>query len=112
MAVPEDRSCGPGRRDRRQRGLSERPHRTPNFPGSGAVMSLDGKVAVVTGGGRGIGRAVAVVLAAQGAPVAVWDLNAEGADETVAVIQKAGGTAIAVVGDAADSAEVAAAAAR
>jgi 2-hydroxycyclohexanecarboxyl-CoA dehydrogenase len=75
-------------------------------------MSLDGKVAVVTGGGRGIGRAVAVVLAAQGAPVAVWDLNAEGADETAAVIQKAGGTAIAVAGDAADSADVAVAAAR
>ncbi|MEU9456172.1 SDR family NAD(P)-dependent oxidoreductase [Streptomyces sp. NPDC048277] len=75
-------------------------------------MSLEGKVAVVTGGARGIGRAVATVLAARGAAVAVWDLNAEGAEKTVAEIQEAGGTAIAVAGDAADATAVAASAAR
>lgn len=73
-------------------------------------MSLDGKIAVVTGGARGIGRAIATVLAAQGAAVSVWDLNLEGAEETAAMIQKAGGTAIAIAGDAADAAAVAASA--
>lgn len=38
-------------------------------------LSLEGKVAVVTGGARGIGQAVATVLAAGGAAVSVWDLN-------------------------------------
>ncbi|MFE9924494.1 SDR family NAD(P)-dependent oxidoreductase [Streptomyces sp. NPDC005774] len=75
-------------------------------------MSLQGKVAVVTGGARGIGRGIATVLAAKGAAVAVWDLNAEGAQKTAASINEAGGTAIAVGGDAADATEVAAAAAR
>ena len=63
-------------------------------------MSLAGKVAVVTGGGSGIGRACCVQLAEDGAGIAVWDLNAEGADETVAMIEKAGGRAIACIGDA------------
>lgn len=75
-------------------------------------MSLEGKVAVVTGGGRGIGRGIATVLAARGVAVAVWDLNLEGAEETVDAIRKAGGTAIAVAGDAADATDVAAAATR
>ncbi|XUL92236.1 SDR family NAD(P)-dependent oxidoreductase [Streptomyces galilaeus] len=75
-------------------------------------MSLQGKVAVVTGGGRGIGQAIAKVLAARGAAVAVWDLNSEGAEKTAAAIQEAGGTAIAVAGDAAEAGAVAAAAAR
>ncbi|MFJ1969433.1 SDR family NAD(P)-dependent oxidoreductase [Streptomyces sp. NPDC087903] len=75
-------------------------------------MSLQGKVAVVTGGARGIGQGIATVLAAKGAAVAVWDLNTEGAEKTAAAIQEAGGRAIAVGGDASDAAAVAAAAAR
>jgi 2-hydroxycyclohexanecarboxyl-CoA dehydrogenase len=73
---------------------------------------LDGKTAVVTGGARGIGQAIATVLANQGAAVAVWDLNLAGAEEAAAAIREKGGTAIAVGVDAADAAEVAAAAAR
>ncbi|MFD8815572.1 SDR family NAD(P)-dependent oxidoreductase [Streptomyces sp. NPDC059627] len=74
------------------------------------MTSLNGRNAVVTGGGRGIGRAIALVLAAQGATVAVWDLDGAGAHETADAIGEAGGKAVAVVGDAADATAVAAAA--
>ncbi|WP_329530393.1 SDR family oxidoreductase [Streptomyces sp. NBC_01450] len=74
------------------------------------MTSLNGRNAVVTGGGRGIGRAIALVLAAQGATVAVWDLDGAGARETADAIGEAGGKAVAVVGDAADAATVVAAA--
>ncbi|KXF57162.1 short-chain dehydrogenase [Rhodococcus sp. SC4] len=75
-------------------------------------MTLDGRNAVVTGGGRGLGRAIATVLAGRGATVAVWDINAAGAEETVSAIREAGGKAISVAGDAADASAVAEAAAR
>lgn len=60
---------------------------------------LDGKSALITGGGRGIGRAAAVLFAREGANVAVSDLSAEGAAETVTMINAAGGQAIAIPGD-------------
>jgi 3-oxoacyl-[acyl-carrier protein] reductase len=56
-------------------------------------MTLDGKVAIVSGSGRGIGRAVALKLAAEGAKVVVNDLDAATADETAAEIRAAGGAA-------------------
>jgi 2-hydroxycyclohexanecarboxyl-CoA dehydrogenase len=65
-------------------------------------VSLKNKVAVVTGGGSGIGRACSIQLARDGASVAVWDLNAKGAAETVRLIESDGGKAAAHVGDAAD----------
>lgn len=64
-------------------------------------MTLEGKVAVVTGAARGIGRSIATVLGAQGASVAVWDLDEAGAEETAAAIRKTGGTAVACAGDSA-----------
>lgn len=76
------------------------------------MMALDGRNAVVTGGGRGIGRSIAMVLAGRGAAVAVWDLNAAGAEETATAIREAGGKAVAIAGDAADATAVASAAAR
>jgi 3-oxoacyl-[acyl-carrier protein] reductase len=63
-------------------------------------MRFEGKVAVVTGGARGIGRAIALRLAAEGASVVVNYLsNQAAADEVVSQIQAAGGQAIAVQGD-------------
>ncbi len=63
-------------------------------------MDLRGKVAVVTGGARGIGRAIALRLAQEGAQVVVNYLsNQAAADEVVAHIQAQGGQAIAVRGD-------------
>ncbi|MBK6507997.1 MAG: 3-oxoacyl-ACP reductase FabG [Haliea sp.] len=75
-------------------------------------MSLNGKVAVVTGSASGIGRAIALQLARDGAAVAVWDLNGEGANETVAMITASGGKAIACVGNAATAQDIASSAAR
>ena len=70
-------------------------------------MSLKDKVAVVTGGGSGIGRAISLQLAQDGAAVSVWDLNGESAEQTVAMIVSAGGRAIACVGDASSKADIA-----
>ena len=56
--------------------------------------TLDGKVAIVSGSGRGIGREIALKLAAEGASVVVNDLDAEPAKETVAEIETAGGNAV------------------
>ena len=67
---------------------------------------LDGKVAVVTGAGSGIGRAAAVRFAAEGAALAVADLNADAAKNTAAQISAAGGSALAVAADVADRAQV------
>jgi NAD(P)-dependent dehydrogenase (short-subunit alcohol dehydrogenase family) len=68
---------------------------------------LDGKVALVTGGGSGIGRATAVAMAREGARVAVSDLSKEGIEATVALINAGGGQGIAIAGDVADEAAVA-----
>ena len=60
--------------------------------------TLAGKVAIVTGAGRGIGRAVALRLARDGAAIVVNDLDDGPADEVLAVIRAAGGRAIACNG--------------
>ena len=60
---------------------------------------LKDRVALITGSGRGIGQATAIMFAKQGAKVVVSDIDAEPAEETVAEIQKDGGEAAAYVGD-------------
>lgn len=57
------------------------------------MKEFEGKVALVTGGGSGIGRASAIALAREGAKVVIGNRNVQRGEETVAMIQKAGGTA-------------------
>jgi len=67
---------------------------------------LDGKSALITGGGGGIGRATALAFAREGARVAVADLMAEAARETVAQVNASGGQAISLSGDVSRDADV------
>ena len=62
-------------------------------------MRLEGKVALITGGGSGIGRASALRFAAEGGSIVASDLSEASAVETVAAIREAGGEATAVAGD-------------
>lgn len=68
---------------------------------------MQGAVAFVTGGGAGIGRAISLAFAAEGARVAVVDIDPEAAEETVQKIAAAGGEAVAVEADVASEPDVA-----
>lgn len=70
------------------------------------TRSLGGRVAVVTGAGSGIGRAIAKRLAEDSARIAIWDVNSEGAEETAAMIRESGGTALAMTVDCSDKAAI------
>ena len=60
---------------------------------------LEGRVAVVTGSGRGIGQQIALRLARDGARIVVNDLDEAPANETIELIRKMGGEAVACNGD-------------
>jgi 2-hydroxycyclohexanecarboxyl-CoA dehydrogenase len=70
-------------------------------------MAAIERVAFVTGGGRGIGRAIAEAIAVSGAAIAVGEIQEANANETVAAIEATGGRALALRADITDSASVA-----
>lgn len=67
---------------------------------------MAGRVAIITGAGQGMGRAVAMKLASDGARIVVNDVNDEAVDRTVAQVTYAGGEAVAITGDVTSSDDV------
>ncbi len=60
------------------------------------MNKLDDKIAIVTGGGKGIGRAISLRFASEGAKVAIWEKDFDAADETSKQISESGGMAISI----------------
>jgi NAD(P)-dependent dehydrogenase (short-subunit alcohol dehydrogenase family) len=86
----------------RERKMQPKPDYTPKFPGVG---KLKGKVAIVTGGDSGIGRAVAVAMAREGAKIAIVYLEEhKDANETREAVKQEGSEAILLAGDVGDEA--------
>jgi NAD(P)-dependent dehydrogenase (short-subunit alcohol dehydrogenase family) len=80
--------------------MNPRPDYEPRYPGSGR---LHGKVALVTGGDSGIGRAVAVLFAREGADLAILYLNEnEDAQETKRLVEREGRSCLTIAGDVGD----------
>jgi NAD(P)-dependent dehydrogenase (short-subunit alcohol dehydrogenase family) len=72
-------------------------------------MKLDGKVALITGARSGLGRQCSQLFTAEGARVAVVDIDAERAEQTTKLVEQAGGDAIAITADVADKGQITAA---
>jgi NAD(P)-dependent dehydrogenase (short-subunit alcohol dehydrogenase family) len=101
--MAEQQTLPPQTQDRqpgREKAMNPRPDYEPRFRGSGR---LEGKVAIVTGGDSGIGRAVSVLFAREGADVAIIYLEeGEDARETVRLVEREGRKCIAIAGDVGD----------
>jgi 2-keto-3-deoxy-L-fuconate dehydrogenase len=74
--------------------------------GNSNASRLDGKVAVVTGGGSGIGRAICLRFAANGAAVRILDVNEKDAKDTCHLVQESGGEGAAIACDVTDQSQV------
>jgi NAD(P)-dependent dehydrogenase (short-subunit alcohol dehydrogenase family) len=85
-----------------RRNAFERSVAMASVDGGSREIRLDGKVALVTGGGRGLGRAMARALSAAGAAVAVCARTAGQLEETVALLESHGGRALALPADVTD----------
>ncbi len=93
---PQTQEQQPGRETQ----MNPRPDYEPRYPGSGRLKD---KVALVTGGDSGIGRAVAVLFAREGASVAIVYLNeGEDAQETKRLVEREGGRCVTIAGDIGD----------
>jgi NAD(P)-dependent dehydrogenase (short-subunit alcohol dehydrogenase family) len=93
---PQTQDQQPGRETQ----MNPKPDYEPRYPGSGR---LQGKVALITGGDSGIGRAVAVLFAREGANVAIVYLNeGEDAQETKRLVEREGGKCLTIAGDVGD----------
>lgn len=93
---PQTQDKQPGRETE----MHPRPDYEPRFPGSGR---LKGKVALITGGDSGIGRAVSVLFAREGADVAIVYLNeGEDAQETKRLVEREGRQCLTIAGDVCD----------
>jgi NAD(P)-dependent dehydrogenase (short-subunit alcohol dehydrogenase family) len=103
MSAEKQQTLPPQTRDRqpgRETEMHPRPDYEPRFAGCGR---LAGKVALITGGDSGIGRAVSVLFAREGADVAIVYLNeGEDARETMRLVEREGQTCLAIAGDVGD----------
>jgi NAD(P)-dependent dehydrogenase (short-subunit alcohol dehydrogenase family) len=72
-------------------------------------MKLDGRVALITGAGSGLGRHSSQLFAAQGAKIAIVDIDGDRAEQTLKLVEQAGGDAIAITADVADKQQITAA---
>jgi NAD(P)-dependent dehydrogenase (short-subunit alcohol dehydrogenase family) len=96
LLPPQKQDHQPGRESL----MRPRPDYEPKYPGVGKLRD---KVAVITGGDSGIGRAVAVAMAREGAKVAIVYLEEEDdAQETVGLVEREGSRAIKIAGDVGD----------
>ncbi|HSH72632.1 MAG TPA: SDR family oxidoreductase [Methylophilaceae bacterium] len=97
-----ERKSNPAQHQNRQPGVESRMHPEPEYvkPGYRASDKLKGKVAIITGGDSGIGRAIAIAFALEGADIAIQYLEEQGdAKQTKKLVEKTGRRCLLIPGD-------------